>query len=177
MQRLSGTATFTRRFVDAVEGTNARVVDTRKTTPGWRTLEKAAVLAGGGHNHRYSLGSGVLIKDNHIDAGSGIAAAIQSARALAPHGLAVEIEVRNVDELRQAIDAGADIVLLDNMSLEMLRESVELARAAGVTTEASGGVNLSTVRAIADTGVDLISAGALTHSAPSVDIHMKVRPG
>jgi len=175
MQRLCGVATLTRAFADAVEGTGARVVDTRKTTPGWRTLEKAAVVAGGGFNHRFSLGSGVLIKDNHVDAGHGITGAIERARAAAPHGFKIEIEVRNENELAQAIEGGADIALLDNMSLEELTRCASLAREHGVMTEASGGVTLETVRAIAETGVDVISSGALTHSAPSVDIHMKVK--
>lgn len=176
MQRLSGTATLAREFADAVRGTGARVVDTRKTTPGWRTLEKAAVRAGGAYNHRFSLGSGVLIKDNHVDAGGGVAATIAAVREHAPHSLKAEIEVRNLEELDAALAARADIVLLDNMDLPTLREAAGRARAAGVLTEASGGVNLATVRAIAECGVDLISAGALTHSAPSVDLNMKVQP-
>ncbi|HIA02998.1 MAG TPA: carboxylating nicotinate-nucleotide diphosphorylase [Myxococcales bacterium] len=175
LQRLAGVATMTRAYVDAVAGTNAQIVDTRKTTPGWRTLEKAAVRAGGGANHRMSLGSGILIKDNHIDAGGGIAGAVTGARGFAPHGLAVEVEVRNLDELNQAIEAGADIALLDNMNLETLKLAAARAREAGLLSEASGGVTLATVRAIAECGVDLISVGALTHSSPSVDIHMKVR--
>jgi nicotinate-nucleotide pyrophosphorylase (carboxylating) len=175
LQRLCGVATLTRAFVDAVAGTGAQIVDTRKTTPGWRTLEKAAVRSGGGANHRLSLGSGVLIKDNHIDAGNGIQGALERARAFAPHGLAIEVEVRSLDELDQAIAGQADIVLLDNMDVATLRVAAARAREAGVTSEASGGVNLATVRGIAETGVDLISVGALTHSSPSVDIHMKVR--
>jgi nicotinate-nucleotide pyrophosphorylase (carboxylating) len=176
MQRLSGVATLTRQFTQAVEGLQTRIVDTRKTTPGWRTLEKSAVRVGGAYNHRFSLGSGVLIKDNHVDSGGGVARAIASARTHAPHVLAIEIEVRTLDELNEAIQAGADIVLLDNMTLEMLREAVARCRASGVRTEASGGISISTVRGVAETGVDFISSGALTHSAPSMDIHMKVRP-
>lgn len=176
MQRLAGTATFTREFTERVAGTHARVVDTRKTTPGWRTLEKAAVRAGGGHNHRFSLGSGILIKDNHVDAGGGIAATIAKVRELAPHCLAVEVEVRNAVELEEAIAAGADIALLDNMPLDLLVACVARCRSAQIVSQASGGVNLETVAAIAQTGVDIISIGALTHSAPSVDIHMKVKP-
>jgi nicotinate-nucleotide pyrophosphorylase (carboxylating) len=175
LQRLAGIATMTRAFVNAVAGTDTKIVDTRKTTPGWRTLEKAAVRAGGGANHRMSLGSGILIKDNHIDAGGGIKSAVQGVRAFAPHGLAVEIEVRDLDELAQAIAAGADIVLLDNMDLVTLAQAAGRARDAGVVSEASGGVTLATVRSIAECGVDLISVGALTHSSPSVDIHMKVK--
>lgn len=175
LQRLCGVATLSRAFAREVAGTGARVVDTRKTTPGWRTLEKAAVRAGGCHNHRYGLGSGVLIKDNHVDSGGGVAAAVSRAREYAPHSLRIEIEVRDLTELREAIAAGADVVLLDNMGLDMLREAVSIARAASIVTEASGGVRLETVKAIAQTGVDVISAGALTHSAPSADINMKVR--
>lgn len=175
LQRLCGIAMVARRFAQAVAGTGARVVDTRKTTPGWRVLEKRAVRAGGGHNHRLSLGSGVLIKDNHVDAGSGVAATIAKVRAYAPHSLQVEIEVRSEAELDLALAAAADIVLLDNMDLETLARCVRKAQAAGVLTEASGGVTLETVRSIAETGVDLISSGALTHSAPSADLNMKVR--
>jgi len=176
LQRLSGVATLTRQFVQAVDGLPARIVDTRKTTPGWRTLEKSAVRAGGAYNHRFSLGSGVLIKDNHVDSGGGVTNAILAARAYAPHLLAIEIEVRTIEELNEAIDAGADIALLDNMSLTVMREAVGRCRDAQVLTEASGGIALDTVRSVAETGVDFISSGALTHSAPSMDIHMKVRP-
>ncbi|MFT5429954.1 MAG: nicotinate-nucleotide pyrophosphorylase (carboxylating) [Myxococcota bacterium] len=176
LQRLSGIATATRQFTDAVAGTRARIVCTRKTTPGWRVLEKAAVRAGGGHNHRFSLGSGVLIKDNHVDSGGGVAQAIAAARRYAPHSLRIEIEVRTAAELQQAVDAGADVVLLDNMDRDTLRDSVAKARLAGVMSEASGGVTLERVRAVADAGVDLISIGALTHSAVAMDINMKVRP-
>lgn len=175
LQRLSGTATLTRAFVHAVAGTGARIVDTRKTTPGWRTLEKAAVLAGGGGNHRFSLGSGVLIKDNHVDAGGGVGPAVRRARERAPHSLLVEVEVRTLAELDEALAARADMVLLDNMDTDTMREAVRRARAAGVRTEASGGVTLATVVGIAECGVDLISVGALTHSAPAADLHMKVR--
>jgi nicotinate-nucleotide pyrophosphorylase (carboxylating) len=174
LQRLSGTATLTRRFVDAVAGLATSIVDTRKTTPGWRALEKAAVVAGGGSNHRVCLGTGVLIKDNHVDAGGGVEDVVTKARALAPEGMAIQVEVRTLAELQSAIEAKADMVLLDNMSIEMLREAVQQARSVGLITEASGGVTLETVRAIAETGVDRISVGALTHSAPSVDISMKV---
>ena len=176
IQRLSGVATLTRKFADSIEGLPTRIVDTRKTTPGWRTLEKAAVRAGGAFNHRFSLGSGVLIKDNHIDSGGGVQAAVESARQYAPHLMAIEIEVRSLDELRQAIASGADIVLLDNMDLSTLRSAVEICRDSGVKTEASGGISLETIRDVALTGVDFISSGALTHSAPSMDIHMKVKP-
>ena len=174
LQHLCGVATLTRRYVDAVAGTQARIVDTRKTTPGWRVPEKAAVRAGGGDNHRLSLGAGVLIKDNHVDAGAGVAGAVQRARAHAPHSLRVEVEVRDLVEVDAALAAGADIVLLDNMALDVMREAARRARLAGALSEASGGVTLETVRGVAEAGVDLISVGALTHSAPAVDIHMKL---
>ena len=171
LQRLSGVATLTSRFVREVEGTGAIIVDTRKTTPGLRTLEKYAVRVGGGGNHRMALYDGVLIKENHIAAAGGIATAVARARRYAPHTLKIEIEVRDLDEVAEALDAGADILLLDNMDLTQLRAAVE--RVAGrAVTEASGGVNLETVKAIAETGVNLISVGALTHSYRSVDISM-----
>ena len=174
LQRLSGVATVTARYVDAVAGTGARVVDTRKTTPGLRALEKAAVRHGGGHNHRFGLTDGILIKDNHLAAVGGpdrVRRAVALARAGAPHTLRIEVEVTTLEELAQALDAGADIVLLDNMDVPTLREAV--ARTAGRTLlEAAGGVTLETVRAIAETGVDLISVGALTHSAPALDISL-----
>jgi len=170
MQRLSGVATIARRFADAVAGTHAKVVDTRKTTPGFRVLEKAAVLAGGCANHRFDLGSGVLIKDNHVVACGGVRPAIERARARAPHTLRIECEVDSIEQLREAIAAKADVVLLDNMTPAQVGECVKLAHAAGVIVEVSGGINLDTVRAYAEAGADLISAGALTHSAPAVDI-------
>lgn len=173
LQRLSAVATTTARFVAAVEGTPARIIDTRKTTPGLRVLEKAAVRAGGGGNHRFGLDDGVLIKDNHIRAAGGVARAVELARNQAPHGLVVEIEVTDLRELDEALGAGAEAVLLDNMSPEVVREAV--LRAGGkATLEASGGINLDNVRAFAEAGVDLISVGALTHSAGSVDIALEV---
>jgi nicotinate-nucleotide pyrophosphorylase (carboxylating) len=171
LQRLSGVATLTARFVEAVEGTGATIVDTRKTTPGLRALEKYAVRVGGGGNHRMALYDGVLIKENHIAAAGGIAVAVGRARRHVPHTLKVEVEVRDLDEVTAALAAGADILLLDNMDLEQLRAAVELVAGRAVT-EASGGVNLDTVRTIAETGVDLISVGALTHSYRAVDISM-----
>jgi len=173
VQRLSGVATLTRQFVDAIAGTNAKILDTRKTTPGWRTFEKYAVACGGGQNHRFGLFDLVLIKDNHLAAlraekPNPIAAAVERARAKYPN-LKVEVEADKLDQVRQALDAGADIVLLDNMSLGELGNAVRLARGRA-RLEASGGVNLQTVRAIAETGVDFISVGALTHSARAVDI-------
>ena len=174
LQRLSGVATVTARYVTEVEGTKARVVDTRKTTPGLRVLEKAAVRDGGGHNHRFGLGDGVLIKDNHLAAVGGphrVRDAVRAARAAAPHTLRIEVEVTTLAELAEALDAGADVVMLDNMPVAEMREAVALTQGRALL-EASGGVNLSTVREIAETGVDLISVGALTHSAPALDISL-----
>jgi nicotinate-nucleotide pyrophosphorylase (carboxylating) len=177
LSRLSGIATLTREFVAAIEGTPARVVDTRKTTPGLRMLEKHAVRAGGGNNHRFGLDDGVLIKDNHIAAVGSVTEAVRRARGHAPHGLMIEIEVSDLDELDEAVAAGADAVLLDNMSPTMVREAVT--RAGGkVVLEASGGISLHNVRAYAEAGVDLISIGALTHSAPAVDVALELEdPG
>jgi nicotinate-nucleotide pyrophosphorylase (carboxylating) len=174
LQRLSGVATVTARYVAAVSGTRARIVDTRKTTPGLRALEKAAVRHGGGHNHRFGLTDGVLIKDNHLVAIGGadrVARAVALARQGAPHTLRIEIEVTTLDELVQALAAGADVVLLDNMEVAALREAVAMTGGRALL-EASGGVTLESVTAIAATGVDLISVGALTHSAPALDISL-----
>lgn len=171
LQRLSGIATLTSEYAILVSHTNARIVDTRKTTPGLRRLEKYAVTMGGGCNHRFGLSDGILIKDNHIAAAGGIKAAVGAAKSGAPHGLKIEVEVSTLDELRQAIDVGADIVLLDDMPLEMMREAVSIANGA-VLLEASGRVNKENVVAIAETGVDIISIGALTHSAPALDISL-----
>jgi nicotinate-nucleotide pyrophosphorylase (carboxylating) len=173
VQRLGGVATLTARFVESVKGTGARILDTRKTTPGWRALEKYAVACGGGTNHRFGLWDMVLIKDNHLVAltnekPNAIAAAVQRARAAFP-SLKVEVEADTLEQVDQALAAGADIILLDNMNPELLRDAVARCRGRALT-EASGGVNLQTVRAIAETGVDYISVGALTHSARAVDI-------
>ena len=170
VQRLSGVATMARRYADAVAGTNAKVVDTRKTTPGFRVLEKAAVLAGGCGNHRFDLGSGVLIKDNHIVACGGVKAAVTRARAESPHPLRIECEVTDEGELDEALAAGADVVLLDNMTPDQVRSAAARAHAKSVLVEVSGGITLATIRAYAEAGADLISVGALTHSAPAVDI-------
>jgi nicotinate-nucleotide pyrophosphorylase (carboxylating) len=170
VQRLSGVATLARRYADAVAGTAAKVVDTRKTTPGFRVLEKAAVLAGGCGNHRFDLGSGVLIKDNHIVACGGVEAAVSRARREAPHPLRIECEVTDTAELDQALAAGADVVLLDNMTPAQVKSAAARAHAKGVLIEVSGGVTLATIRAYAEAGADLISVGALTHSAPAVDV-------
>jgi nicotinate-nucleotide pyrophosphorylase (carboxylating) len=171
LQRMSGIATLTSCFVREVAATEAAIVDTRKTMPGLRVLDKYAVRAGGGNNHRTSLYDGVLIKENHIAAAGGITIAIERARTRAPHTMKVEIETTNMAEVAEALQAGADIILLDNMTLDQLREAVQLIDGRA-KTEASGGVNLETVREIAETGVDLISVGALTHSAKAVDISM-----
>jgi nicotinate-nucleotide pyrophosphorylase (carboxylating) len=173
VQRLSGVATLTSRFVEAVAGTRAKILDTRKTTPGWRQLEKYAVTCGGGVNHRMGLFDRILIKDNHLAAlrnekPNAIAAAVQRARAQFPQ-LPVEVEADTLAQAGQACEAGADLILLDNMSNEDLRAAVRLV-AGRAKTEASGGVNLANVRAVAGTGVDFISVGALTHSAPAVDV-------
>lgn len=172
--RLSGVATLTRAYVDAVRGTKARIADTRKTTPGLRALEKHAVACGGGMNHRFGLDDAILIKDNHVAVCGGVAQAVRRARAFAPHLMKVEVEVDGLDQLDEALalipeGVGPDVIMLDNFALDDLREAVR--RAEGrVVLEASGGVDLSTVRGIAETGVDVISVGALTHSAPVLDI-------
>lgn len=169
LQHLSGIATFTRAYVRAIAGTRARIVDTRKTTPGLRMLEKYAVRVGGGHNHRFGLSDGVLVKDNHLTVVGSLTQAIRRARQKVHHLLRVEVEVESLDQVREALAAGADILLLDNMSLEALREAVRLAQGRALT-EASGGITLDNVAAVAATGVDFISVGALTHSAPALDI-------
>jgi nicotinate-nucleotide pyrophosphorylase (carboxylating) len=171
LQRLSGIATKTSRFVALVEGNKARIVDTRKTTPGLRALEKYAVRVGGGFNHRFGLYDAILIKDNHIQAAGGITPAVQAAYAQAPHTMTVTVECDTLAQVEEAIAAGVDIVLLDNMSLDMLRQAVELLDGQAAA-EASGGVNEETVTAIAQTGVDIISVGALTHSAIALDISL-----
>lgn len=170
MQRLSGVATITRQFVDAVQGTGAKILDTRKTTPGWRRLEKYAVRAGGGMNHRMDLESVVLIKDNHIAAiGGDVAMAVTRSREIAPPGTRIEVECDNFDQVRAALEASPDVIMLDNMTPSRLVEAVALIDGRAVT-EASGGVTLDTVRLIAETGVDWISVGAITHSARALDL-------
>lgn len=175
--RLCGIATLTAHCVHAVAGTGARILDTRKTTPGLRALEKEAVRLGGGQNHRYGLNDGVLIKDNHIKAAGGIARAIEAARRQAPHLLKIEIECETLSEVEQAVQAGAEVILLDNMSTERLREAVAFVRRAAPQTllEASGGIGTETDRlvAVARCGVDFISLGALTHSAPAFDVSLE----
>ena len=179
LQRLSGVATATARYVDATRGTEARIIDTRKTTPGMRLLEKAAVRHGGGHNHRIGLGDGILIKDNHLAAIGGddrIAIAVRAARAGAAHTLRVEVEVTSLAELEQALAVRPDTILLDNMSVEEMSEAVRVT-AARALLEASGGITLESVRAVALTGVNLISVGALTHSSRALDISLEIDLG
>lgn len=173
LQRLSGIATATRQLVEAISGTGARLVDTRKTTPGLRFLEKYAVRVGGGFNHRSGLYDGILIKDNHIKVAGGITEAIRRARSTAPHTVKIEVEVENLHQLEEALDAGADMIMLDNMPPSMLREAV---RQTGgrVPLEASGGITAQTIREVAETGVDLISVGALTNSVMALDISMDI---
>jgi nicotinate-nucleotide pyrophosphorylase (carboxylating) len=177
MQRLSGIATLTRQFVRAVEGTHAQIVDTRKTTPGLRMLEKYAVLTGGARNHRFGLDDGVLIKDNHIALAGGVATAVGRARKAVGHLHKVEVEVSKERELRDAVEAGADILLLDNQTPEETRRLVEIARGlkTDILLESSGGITLENVRDYAEAGVDLISVGALTHSARATDISFKIQ--
>jgi nicotinate-nucleotide pyrophosphorylase (carboxylating) len=179
LQRLSGIASETARYVEAVAGLPVRIVDTRKTTPGLRLLEKYAIKVGGGYNHRQHLGDAILIKDNHLavlrSQGMGLKEVITTAKRRAPHHLRVEVEVKTVEEAMEATDASADVVMLDNMSLEEMCYVVKLLKGRSLF-EASGGVTLSDVRAIAGTGVDLISVGALTHSATALDISLEIEP-
>jgi nicotinate-nucleotide pyrophosphorylase (carboxylating) len=175
VQRLSGVATLSKRYADAVAGTRTKVIDTRKTTPGFRVLEKAAVLAGGCWNHRFDLGSGVLIKDNHIAACGSVKAAVDSAKAKAPHSHRIEVEVTNLGELDEALAAGAEVVLLDNMTPAQVEVAAARAHGRNVLVEVSGGITLATIADYARAGADLISVGALTHSAPAVDIGLDVR--
>lgn len=174
LQRLSGIATRTRTFVDEISGLPVRLVDTRKTTPGHRQLEKYAVRVGGGHNHRFGLYDAVMIKDNHIKGSGGIAKAIERARAVIPHTMTIEVETENLSQVNEAIEAGADIIMLDNMNEKNMREAVHHIRNAAphVKIEASGNVSLATIRGIAETGVDIISVGRLTYSFESLDISL-----
>lgn len=179
VQRLSGVATITAEYAAAIAGTNTRIVDTRKTTPGMRLLQKRAVIHGGGRNHRFGLADGVLIKDNHLAAIGGpnrVADAVAAARKHAPHTLKIEIEVTSLDELHEALDAGADIVMLDNMETGTIAEAVAIrdAHTNHALLEASGGITIERLPELAAAGVDLISAGALTHSAPSLDISLDI---
>lgn len=177
LQRLSGTATLTRRFVDAVEGTGARILDTRKTTPGLKLVEKYAVRCGGGFNHRLTLGDGILLKENHIAASGGIAAAVDAARRVSPNLVRIEVEAETLDQVVECLALpGVDGILLDNMTLEAMGEAVRLRDAGGrpCFLEASGNISLERARAVAETGVDFLSVGALTHSAPAADLSLRM---
>lgn len=173
LARMAATASLARRFAEAVAGTHAQILDTRKTTPGLRALEKYAVRVGGARNHRIGLDDGVLIKDNHVQVAGSITEALRRARAAAPIGLRIEVEVESLEQLREALSGGADMILLDNMPVDTMRDAVAIA-GGRVPLEASGGISLESVRAIAETGVEFISAGALTHSAGSVDVSLEV---
>lgn len=172
LQRLSGIATYTRSLADLLEGSKTKLLDTRKTSPGMRIFEKYAVRIGGGCNHRYNLSDGVLLKDNHIDAAGGVKEAIEAARAYAPFVLKIEVETEDLDMVREAVEAGADIIMLDNMSPEMMAEAIRIIDGRA-ETECSGNVTKETIEAITSLGVDYISSGALTHSAPILDISLK----
>ena len=178
LQHLSGIATSTRAYVDRVAGTKAQIVDTRKTTPGLRLIEKYAVSTGGGRNHRLGLDDGILIKNNHIAAAGGVRRAIESARSKASHLMKIEVEISDGAQLEEALAARADAILLDNMEPQQVRESVQLIRKTSPETvvEVSGGINLENVREMAESGPDLISVGSITHSARAVDISMKITP-
>ncbi|MGN0560754.1 MAG: carboxylating nicotinate-nucleotide diphosphorylase [Candidatus Fimenecus sp.] len=174
LQHMSGIATATAAAVELVEGTNAQITDTRKTLPGLRALQKYAVTCGGGKNHRFNLSDGAMLKDNHIDAGGGITNAVNALRGKLGHMVKIEVETRDLAEVREALTAGADIIMLDNMSNEMMREAVEIIDGRA-KTEASGGITLETIAEVAKTGVDIISLGALTHSVKAFDISMKMK--
>lgn len=173
LQHMSGIATATNKAVKIVEGTNAQITDTRKTLPGMRALQKYAVTCGGGKNHRFNLSDGAMLKDNHIDAGGGITNAVNALRAKLGHMVKIEVETRDLDEVREALATGAEIIMLDNMTCEMMKEAVEIC-GGKAKLEASGGITLETLRAVAETGVDIISIGALTHSVTAFDISMKM---
>lgn len=172
LQRMSGIATYTRKIADLLKGTKTKLLDTRKTTPNMRVFEKYAVKVGGGYNHRYNLSDGILLKDNHIGAAGGVKEAVQMAKEYAPFVRKIEIEVENLDMLREALEAGADIIMLDNMSVEDMREAVKLC-AGKAETECSGNVTKENVAKLVDIGVDYISSGALTHSSPILDLSLK----
>ena len=172
LQRMSGIATYTRKIAELLEGTKTKLLDTRKTTPGMRLFEKYAVKVGGGYNHRYNLSDGILLKDNHIGAAGGVKEAIEMAKDYAPFVRKIEIEVENLDMLKEALEAGADIIMLDNMSVEDMREAVKLTNGRA-ETECSGNVTKENVARLVDIGVDYISSGALTHSSPILDLSLK----
>lgn len=172
LQRMSGIATYTNNMVKLLEGSSVKLLDTRKTTPNMRIFEKYAVKVGGGNNHRYNLSDGILLKDNHIDAAGGVTNAIKMAKEYAPFVRKIEVEVENLDMLKEALEAGADIIMLDNMTPEMMKEAVKLTRGKAVT-ECSGNITKENIQTIIDTGVDYVSSGALTHSAPILDVSLK----
>ena len=174
LQHMSGIATATARAVELVKGTNAQITDTRKTLPGLRALQKYAVVGGGGKNHRFNLSDGAMLKDNHIDASGGIESAVETLRGKLGQMVKIEVETRDLDEVRQALKAGADIIMLDNMTNDMMREAVKIIDGKA-KTEASGGITLDTIAEVAKTGVDIISLGALTHSVQAFDISMKMK--
>ncbi|MBI67127.1 MAG: nicotinate-nucleotide diphosphorylase (carboxylating) [Chloroflexi bacterium] len=179
IQRMSGIATATNEFVTKVQGLNAQVIDTRKTVPGWRLLDKYSVRMGGGHNHRMSTGDGILIKDNHIAAmatrGETMTQLIQRAKIDAAHTIRIEVECDTLEQVKEAVEAGADIILFDNMTAEQMHEAVEICKGKALT-EASGGITIDNVREVAETGVDLLSTGSITHSVKALDISLEVRP-
>lgn len=174
LQHMSGIATATARAAELVRGTNAQITDTRKTLPGMRALQKYAVVCGGGKNHRFNLSDGAMLKDNHIDAGGGIAKTVETLRGKLGHMVKIEVETRDLDEVREAVEAGADIIMLDNMSNDAMREAVQII-GGRAKTEASGGITLENLAEVAKTGVDIISLGALTHSVHAFDISMKMK--
>jgi len=174
LQRLSGIATHVRSYIDAIGKTKVRLVDTRKTTPGWRILEKYAVRIGGAHNHRMGLYDGILIKDNHIAACGGIKKAVERMQKRKSHLLKIEVEVANLDQLKEALGAGADVIMLDNMNIAQIKEAIKIVDGKAMV-EVSGGITQSSLKQLADTGVDIISVGALTHAARSVDISMQIQ--
>ncbi len=179
LQRTSGISTLTNQYVVAVKGLNTRIADTRKTAPGLRFFDKYAVRAGGGHNHRYGLFDGILIKDNHIEVAGGVKKAVNKARLSSHHLLKIEVEVKNLSEVKDALAAGADVIMLDNMLLDKMKKAVSVIRKnkPGVIIEASGNVDLGNIRNIAETGVDIISVGSLTHSVSAADISLKFKSG
>lgn len=174
LQHMSGVASMTNAAVKAIEGTNSTIADTRKTLPGLRAIQKYAVTCGGGHNHRYNLSDAAMLKDNHIDAGGGITKTVKTLRSKIGHTVKIEVETRNIEEVREAVEAGADIIMLDNMSLETMQEAVRIIDGKALT-EASGNVTLENIKTVAEAGVDIISMGAITHSVKAFDISMRIK--
>lgn len=174
LQHMSGVASMTNAAVKAIEGTNSTIADTRKTLPGLRAIQKYAVTCGGGHNHRYNLSDAAMLKDNHIDAGGGITKTVEALRKKIGHTVKIEVETRNLEEVKEAVDAGADIIMLDNMTLETMQEAVKIIDGKALT-EASGNVTLENIKTVAEAGVDIISMGAITHSVKAFDISMRIR--